>query len=147
MAADRRVVEETGDVSSMVKIAKNPYLIAAAAGNARSTLDVLRAVRRGATSPEDLISHVDKESVALVLLPSGAVHKIQEGRLWPAESGLVSIGSGGDLALGWLTRARDDLAACLVSDRRALIRDAFRFVASRRSDCGGGVDVRTFGEK
>jgi ATP-dependent protease HslVU (ClpYQ) peptidase subunit len=145
MAADRRVSTDDGTQSSLIKIAKNRWLIAAAAGNATATLDVRRAVQKGAETPDDLVKHVDKESYALVLLPSGVVHIIGEGRVWPPKKGLHGIGSGSDLALGWLSRARDDLAACELWDTRALVRDAFRFVASRRTDCGGGCDFRVFG--
>jgi hypothetical protein len=137
MAADRRVSGEDGSSSSLVKIAKSRWLIAAAAGNATSTLDVRRAVRKGAQTPEDLIEHVDKDSTALVLLPSGDIHRVESGRVWPAEHGLVGIGSGSDLAVGYLiglgrSGARED------------VRAAFKFVASRRTDCGGGVDFRHF---
>lgn len=142
MAADRRVLSEDGSASSLVKIAKNPYLIAAASGNATSTLDVRRAVRKGAWTPDDLIEHVDKDSHALVLLPHGDVHRIEDGRVWPAERGLQGIGSGADLALGvlWAWRADWDSAYGL----KNLVRDAFKFVSSRRADCGGGVDFRSF---
>lgn len=141
MAADRRVTGEEGEISSLVKIAKNPWLIAAASGNATSTLDVRRAVRKGAQTPDDLIEHVDKDSYALVLLPSGEVVKIESGRVWPAERGLQAIGSGGDLALGWLLGVGCP-DAC--PDVKACVRRAFGVVARRRSDCGGGVDFRTF---
>lgn len=141
MAADRRVTGEEGEISSLVKIAKNPWLIAAASGNATSTLDVRRAVRKGAQTPDDLIEHVDKDSYALVLLPSGEVVKIESERVWPAERGLQAIGSGGDLALGWLLGVGCP-DAC--PDVKACVRRAFGVVARRRSDCGGGVDFRTF---
>ena len=142
MAADRRVTSDDGASSSLVKIAKNPWLIAAASGNATSTLDVRRAVRKGAWTPEDLIKHVDSGSHALVLLPSGDVHRIEDGRVWPAERGLQGIGSGADLALGmlWAWKADWDSAYGL----KTLVRDAFKFVSSRRADCGGGMDFRFF---
>ncbi len=133
MAADRRVTSDDGSAGSLVKIAKSRWLIAACAGNATSTLDVRRAVRKGAQTPEDLIEHVDAGSHALVLLPSGDVHLIADKRVWPKARGLQAIGSGGDLAIGYLSGA-----GC--SD----IRAAFRFVASRRVDCGGGCDIRGF---
>jgi hypothetical protein len=140
MAADRRITSEDGAASSLVKIAKSKHLIAAASGNATSTLDVRRAVRKGALSPDDLIEHVDKDSYALVLLPSGDVHRIEAGRVWPAEQGLAAIGSGGDLALGWLL-CRESLGLGVDKDE---IRRAVRLVEKKRSDCGGGVDVRFF---
>lgn len=142
MAADRRVTSEDGAASSLVKIAKNPWLIAAASGNATCSLDVKRAVRKGASSVEDLIEHVDAESYALVLTAEGKLWRVEEKRAWECEAGrLHAIGSGGDLALGWLTAAHD--VGGLGHDK-PVIRRAFEFVAKRRSDCGGGVDFRAF---
>ena len=139
MAADRRVTSEDGSSGKLVKIAQNPWIIAAACGNAVSTLDVRRAVRKGATSPEDLIEHVDKDSTALVLCLDGGVFKVESGRVWPRETGLVAIGSGGDLALGWLSYRAWSMSNPI--DRED-VRAAFAFVAKRRADCGGGVDIR-----
>jgi hypothetical protein len=139
MAADRRVTSDDGSAGSLVKIAKSRWLIAACAGNATSTLDVRRAVRKGAQTPEDLIEHVDAGSHALVLLPSGDVHLIEDKRVWPKARGLQAIGSGGDLAIGWMSGYTQATGATYTD-----IRAAFRFVASRRVDCGGGCDIRWF---
>lgn len=143
MAADRCVTEADGAQGSLIKIAQNPHLIAAAAGNATSTLDVKRAVRKGCQIVEDLIEHVDKDSVALVMTPDGHVFKVQDQRVWSEPRGQLSaIGSGGDLALGWLSAMQVDGGPD--PDRRAVVRRAFRFVSGRRSDCGRGVDFRQF---
>lgn len=99
-------------------------------------------MRKGAQTAEDLIEHVDKDSYALVLLPSGDVHRIESERVWPAERGLCAIGSGGDLALGWLSRIPPVNADLRLV--RSDVRRAFAFVAKKRSDCGGGVDFRSF---
>ncbi len=144
MASDRRITSEDGSASSLVKIAKNRWLIAAASGNATSTLDVRRAVRKGATDPADLIEHVDSSSYALVLLPSGDVHKIEDGRVWPAERGLAAIGSGGDLALGWLLAVGVPDTCADLACVRTCVRRAMGVVEKRRADCGGGVDFRFF---
>lgn len=136
MAADRRITNDDGGSSSLVKIAKNPWLIAAASGNATSTLDVKRAVRKGAQSVEDLIEHVDKDSYALVMTLDGGVFRIESARSWACARGeLHAIGSGGDLALGWLSARWPDQTPLVV-------REAFRFVSKKRTDCGGGVDFR-----
>lgn len=139
MCADRRVTDGE-EISSMVKIAKNQWLIAAASGAATSTLAVKRAVQNGAWSAEDLIEHVDASSSALVLMPNGLILRIEEGVVWPTSKGAVqAIGSGADYARGFLagtTRGwpeRDDA------------RRAHRAVARARTDCGGGVDFREFG--
>lgn len=138
MAADRRVSGDEGSKGSIIKIAKNPWIIAAACGNAVSTLDVRRAVQKGATSPSDLIEHVDKDSTALVLTLDGGLFRVESGRVWPRESGLVGIGSGADLALGWL-HCRESLG---LGNDRDEVRRAFAFVSKKRTDCGGGVDFR-----
>jgi hypothetical protein len=144
MAADRRITNDDGGSSSLVKIAKNPWLIAAASGNATSTLDVKRAVRKGAQSVEDLIEHVDKDSYALVMTLDGGVFRIESARSWACARGeLHAIGSGGDLALGWLACYQRYHGGGLFGGPDGdVVREAFRFVSRKRTDCGGGVDFR-----
>lgn len=142
MAADRRITGGEGELSSLVKVAKNPWLIAAASGNATSTLDVKRAIKKGAQSVEDLIEHVDKDSYALVMTLDGGVFRIESERSWACTRGeLHAIGSGGDLALGWLL-CRQSLG---LGNDRDEVRKAFALVSKRRTDCGGGVDFRFVG--
>lgn len=135
VCADRRI-EESGAVSSLVKVAKNGWLIAAAAGLASATLAVKRAVRAGAANPEDLLEHLDRDSYAVVLTLDGRLHCLSEGALWPVQGPAIALGTGADLALGYLH------GAGVFTPRVA--REAQRFVAKRRADCGGGCDVRSF---
>jgi len=147
MASDRRVTSDDGSTSSLVKIAKNKWLIAAASGNAVSTLAVKRAVAKGAWSGEDLLEHVDAYSYALVLFPTGILWRLQDGAVWPCKAGeLQGIGSGADLALGYLQASHNESrpGPWRIAHDRDVIRRAFAFVARRRSDCGGGVDFRSF---
>lgn len=132
MAADRRIVSD-GAASAMRKIGRNRWLMAGSAGMATSTLAVLSALRAGARTPQDLLPHVDKDSAALVLTASGRLYQIQDGAVWPLSKGVHAVGSGADLALGFLAGARAVHAAAA---RRAL-----RFVATRRADCGNGVNL------
>jgi hypothetical protein len=142
MAADRRITNDDGGSSSLIKVGKNPWLIAAASGNATSTLDVKRAIRKGAQNVDDLIEHVDKDSYALVMTLDGGIFRIESERSWACTRGeLHAIGSGGDLALGYLS-AHERIGGVLDPD---MIRLAFRFVAKKRTDCGGGVDFRFVG--
>lgn len=135
MAADRRVTD--GDtISHMVKIAKNPWLIAAASGDAASTLAVRHAVRRGARSIDDLVQHINKDSYALVLTENGALARIQAGTVWP-HNGLDAIGSGADMALGYIGGSGETQ---ITPD---LVRRAFKFISKHRADCSG-FDVRSF---
>ena len=135
ICADRRI-EADGSVSSLVKVAKNQWLIAAAAGLASATLAVKRAVRSGAASPEDLLEHIDRESYAVVLTLDGRLLCLSEGALWPVQGPAIALGTGGDLALGFMHGAG--------SFTPRVARMAQRFVAKRRTDCGGGCDVRSF---
>ena len=137
MCADRRVTAE-GESGSMVKVAKNRWLIAAASGWAGCSLAIVRAVRKGAQLPEDLIEHVDKDSYALVLTPDGRMQEISGGFLWACGAPINAIGSGADLAIGWLH------GAGLADPSPKDLKSAQAFVAKRRVDCGGGCDVRFF---
>jgi hypothetical protein len=143
MCADRRIKDETGERSTMCKIAKNAHLIAALAGTAACALAIKQAIRDGASTPQDLLVLVDNDSHALVLEPSGARWRIEEGVLWPVSAGLstAAIGTGANAALGYI-------AGALRGTRRAppawLARAAQRFAAKLRDDCGDGVDFRSF---
>lgn len=139
VASDRRV-DQDGAASSLVKVARNPHLVATAAGLASCVVRIRRAIRDGACDPHELVSLVDRASVALVVTASGDIWRIEEGLLW-AERGIVTIGSGGDLAAGYLERARGRKALPTPDDARK----AIRWVSKRRTDCGGGVDVRKVG--
>lgn len=133
MLADRRITDD-GQISSVRKIGRSRSgLIAGAAGTGASTLAVLAALRKGASSPEDLLLAVDKDSTALVLGPDGRLYQLLDGAVWPMPSGIHAIGSGADLALGFL-------AGLGRADPRAA-RRAQRFVAQRRSDCGSGTNL------
>ena len=132
MAADRRIVSD-GAASAMRKIGRNRWLIAGCAGAATSTLAVLRALRAGARVPEDLVPHVDKESEALVLTNSGRIYQILDGAVWPMPKAVHAVGSGADLALGFLAGS-----GC---SHPAAARRALKFVATRRADCGNGVNL------
>lgn len=136
ICADRRLTEDGGAVSSMIKVARNPWLIAAAAGDAICTLAVKRAVREGARSPDELLEYVGKGSYALVLTWVGLLTLISEGDLWPCRDRVHAIGSGAEQAVAFMHGAG--------SFTPRIAREAQKFVAKRRADCGGGCDVRSF---
>lgn len=123
----------------MVKIAKNPWLIAAASGDYGSTVAVRKAVRRGARTPEDLVNLVNSASNALVLTHHG-LFQIQAGLICP-QNGTAAVGSGADLALGFLEGLQMDQKIPICPHH---VKAAIRFVAKKRNDCGGGCDVRFF---
>jgi hypothetical protein len=125
-------VTDDGARSRMRKVFRNAHLIAAVAGIAACNLAVRDALRAGAETPEDLVPHVDSASYALVLDASRRLWLIQDGRVWPVKAPYC-IGSGSDLARGYLAGARrHDVATA---------RAAQRFVARHRADCGDGADV------
>lgn len=134
ICAERRVTEDGGAASSMIKVARNPWLIAAAAGNAACTLAVKQAVRAGACEAADLLGVVDAGSYVLALSCFGVLSLISEGVVWAVPDRVTAIGSGADLALGFMAGAES------VSADTA--RRAQKFVAKRRVDCGGGCDIR-----
>lgn len=136
VCADRRIAEDGGAYTSIVKVAKNGWLIAAAAGLAKCTLAVKRAVRDGAQAPEDLLPLVDSDSYAVALTWDGRLFTLSEGALWDVKGPAVALGSGGDLALGFMH------GVGMFTPRIA--QRAQRFVAKRRSDCGDGCDIRSF---
>lgn len=135
LCADRRVTED-GASSSLVKLCKNEWIIAGTAGLATANLAVKAAVRAGAESAEDLLPHIDAHSYALVLSWDGRLRLVSEGKVWPTAGACAAIGSGADLALGYMNGAGALTVTCA--------RAAQRFVARRRVDCGGGCDVRMF---
>lgn len=135
VCADRRISEE-GAFTSMVKVAKNQWLIAAAAGLGTCTLAVKRAVRDGATTPDELLPLVDAQSYAIVLTWDGKLTTLSERLVWDVKGPIVALGTGGDLALGFMH------GAGAFTPRTA--REAQRFVAKRRADCGSGCDIRSF---
>lgn len=130
--ADRRIVDD-GQISSMRKIGRNRHLIAGAAGHAASTLAVLKLLRSGARTPDELLPAIDAASCALVLDVSGRLWQLQDGAAWPLPRGVHAIGSGADLALGFLAGAH--------ATHPAAARRALRFVARRRADCGDGTTL------
>jgi CxxC motif-containing protein (DUF1111 family) len=131
-----RCIEEDGAVTSLIKVASNPWLIAAAAGLASAALAVKQAIRAGAETPEDLLDAVGKDSYAIVVTWDRRLVTLSEGAVWPVKGPVVAVGTGADLALGYMH------GVGVFSARVA--REAQRFVAKRRADCGGGCDVRSF---
>lgn len=128
-----------GQRDTIVKVSQNEHLIAAACGEATSCLSVRHALAEGATRPEDLVGSVDKNSAALVLTRRGRVYQVTYGAVWD-QPRVSAIGTGADLALGFLM-GRCGRKTPTPKD----VRDAFKYVFSKRLDCGGRIDVRSFG--
>jgi len=137
MCGDRRVIDG-GLTSTMTKLCASRALIVGVSGYAADVMAVRRALRAGAETPSDLIEAISVGSYALVLQPSGAVSTIQDGEVWSQPRGApAAIGTGSDMALGYLAGAGGEATIDLA-------RRAQRWVAKKRNDCGGGVDIRFF---
>lgn len=142
IAADRRITDEMHEAGSLRKVGKNRHLIAATAGNASCVLAVLELLKKGAASAEDLLEAIDKDSVCLALNRDGQLYRCVKEEAWACPPGaLEATGTGGDLALGWL---HGHYAVAKPNPSVVHVRTAIKFAASRRVDCGGGVDVRRF---
>lgn len=143
IAADRRIKDDSGERSRMVKVVQNRHIIAAVAGLAADALAVKRAVQAGASTAADLAEIVGGDSYALVLEPSGRRWRVEGWEVWPVHATAPeAIGSGADAALGYLAGHAARTGRKAVPPK--LARAAVRFASKRRDDCGDGVDVRSF---
>lgn len=136
VCGDRRITNGGERCPDMVKVYSNVGLVVGVCGNAGCFWQVARLVKEGRTDPKDLLEVLDEDSGVLALTADGALWSVGDGAVWPVRRAWATTGSGGDLATGYL-------GALGVADRKT-VRAAQKFVASRRSDCGGGCDVRTF---
>lgn len=136
ICGDRRITADGERCPNMVKVFANIGLVVGLCGNASCFWRVARLVKEGRTDPTDLIEAVDEGSSALALAADGTLWSISEGATWPVRTRSKAIGSGGDLATGYLS-------ALGAWDKKS-VRAAQRFVATQRTDCGSGCDFRTF---
>lgn len=137
ICGDRRVTSETGErCPNIVKVYANVGLVVGICGAASSFYDVGRIVREGKTDPKDFVEVMGDHSTALCLTADRKLWWVSDGAAWPVRRPWTAAGSGADMATGYL--------AALGAVDKVSVRAAQRFVASRRSDCGGGMDFRTF---
>lgn len=136
ICADRRITSDGGErCPNERKVWIGPYLVAAAAGSARSLHHVRSLVESGdASVPEGLIDAVRDDAQALVLTRAGRLYEVSEGAVY-RRRGLWCVGSGGDLARGYLEGRALTVANAKVAQR---------LVAKLRNDCGGGVNVESW---
>jgi hypothetical protein len=136
ICADRRVTNGGEKCPNISKAYANVGLVVGMCGNAGCFWQVEKLIKEGRTDPKDLIEVIDEESGALALTADGSLWGVFEGAAWPIRRPWTTAGSGGDLATGYL--------GALGTFDRKTARAAQSFVASRRSDCGGGSDFQTF---
>lgn len=84
----------------------------------------------GATDMTRFYDMIGDDAQLLVLTQEGELWEVTNGSRWPVK-GLRCIGSGGDLARGYLEGK---------ALTRATAKKAQAFVAKLRTDCGGGVN-------
>lgn len=136
LCGDRRITSGGERCPNMVKVYANVGLVVGMCGNAGCFWQVARLIREGKTDPKDLIEVIDEDSSGLALTADGALWGVSEGAVWPVRQKLKAIGSGGDLATGYLS--------ALGAWDKKTVRKAQKFVAAQRTDCGSGCDFRTF---
>lgn len=136
VCADRRITSDAGErCPNVLKVWQGPYLIAAGAGAARRLHRARAVVESGdAAVPESLIDVMGDDAHALVLTRAGVLYEVSDGVVC-RRRGLYCIGTGGDLARGYLEGR---------SLTPANARAAQRLVAQLRADCGGGVNFRSW---
>jgi hypothetical protein len=136
ICGDRRITNGGERCPNMVKVYANVGLVVGLCGNASCFWQVAKLIKEGRTDPKDLIEAIDEDSGALALTADGTLWGVSEGAVWPVRQRVKAIGSGADLATGYL-------AALGTFDKKA-VREAQRFTARERTDCGSGCDFRTF---
>jgi hypothetical protein len=138
LCADRCISADSGERwPNERKLWANHALIVAGAGLTARLHKVRDAVLSGATEMTRFYDMVGDDAQLLVLTQEGELWEVTNGSRWPVK-GLRCIGSGGDLARGYLEgKAHTPTTA----------RKAQAFVAKLRTDCGGGVDVKQRSKK
>lgn len=136
ICGDRRITNGGERCPNMVKVYANVGLVVGVCGNAGCFWQVAKLVKEGRTDPKDLLEALDEDSGAVALTADGALWSVGDGAAWPVRKALTTAGSGADLATGYL--------GALGSQDRKAVRAAQKFVAEKRTDCGGGCDFRTF---
>jgi len=136
ICGDRRITADGERCPNMVKVYANVGLVVGMCGSAGCFWQVARLIKEGRTDPKDLVEAIDEDSSGLALAADGTLWGVSEGATWPVRQKVKAIGSGGDLATGYL--------AALGAHGRKAVREAQRYVATQRTDCGSGCDFRTF---
>lgn len=132
ICADRRITSDAGDrCPNERKVWRNAFMIVAGAGAAFRLHKVRDLMAGGLDRIAPLIEACGDDTHVLVLqFAAMRLIEISEGAMY-RRKGVFCIGSGGDLARGYLAGRR------LTEDNA---RAAQRFAARLRCDCGGGVD-------
>ena len=137
ICADRRCTSDSGEkCPNVLKVHKNVGLIVGFCGKTSVAYDIARALKDGKTDPKDFIELAADHSAIICLDVEGKLWLASDNAVWPTRRAWYAIGSGADLAIGYL-------AASPKIDK-ASVRKAQQFVASRRADCGGGCDFKAF---
>jgi hypothetical protein len=133
LCADRCISGDDGARwPSETKVWANHALVVAGAGVTGRLHRVRDATLAGATDMTRFIDMIGDDAQLLVLTPEGEFWEVVSGSRWPVK-GLRCIGSGGDLARGYLEGKA-------LTEQNA--RKAQQFVAKLRTDCGGGTDIK-----
>lgn len=137
ICADRRCTSDTGEkCPNVTKVYANVGLVVSFCGKTSVAFDIAKLVKDGRTDPKDFIELAADHSSIICLDPEGKITLVADNAAWPARRPWYAIGSGGDMAIGFL--------AAVGKTDKGSVRKAQQFVASRRADCGGGCDFKGF---
>ncbi len=129
LCADRKVSSDGERWPNEHKLWSNHALVVAGAGNMARLHTVRDMVKSGATDVARFVVSLGDAAHVLVLV-EGELWEVTNGSMWQ-HRGLRCIGTGGDLARGYLEGR---------PLTRKVVTAAQKFVARLRDDCGGGVD-------
>jgi hypothetical protein len=135
LCGDKRCTSDSGEkCPNVTKVHANVGLAVGFAGKTSIAYDIARLIKEGRTDPKDFVEVAADHSTIICLDAEGKLWLASDNAVWPVRRPWYAIGSGGDLAIGYL--------AALGKQDKASARKAQHFAASRRADCGGGVDFR-----
>jgi hypothetical protein len=129
LCADRKITADGERCPNEKKLWSNHALVVAGAGCSAKLHKIRDLVKSGATDISRFVDPLGDEAHVLVLV-EGEMWEVTSGSMW-RHHGLKCIGSGGDLARGYLEGRKLT---------RKIVGDAQKFVARIREDCGGGYD-------
>lgn len=113
----------------MLKVASNSAIVAGFSGPTSAIRRGLDAVRLG----QDVLWQlaIDCKGADGLVVQDGRVYLLSDGLVWPRGSKLAACGSGGQEALAFIA-GRGEFCP----------KEAHKYVAKVRDDCGRGVDFK-----
>lgn len=133
--SDRKITADSGEVCDpMKKFASNDAIVAAFAGDVETIIKAMDMVKEGVEDPRE-IAKIDVEGL---VVKNNRIYVLDLKKAWlkPKRCAFWSMGTGGTTAMAFLAGRSSRTGKLTEKD----IRDAFKFTAKCRDDCGKGVD-------